>query len=136
LENGSLVKEMGGHLLQAHELCNAAGARFEDYVDRVLRIPRIAADMAIKMYQYDLDPQVGADNMRFLAGIRNDDERLAAEAALVKGKSPDTVRSGLRGRGGEEDTQIRLSKEKQRLERTIASLTRRLEEVNKELEDL
>ncbi|MDR3173642.1 MAG: hypothetical protein LBU19_05285, partial [Treponema sp.] len=136
LENGNLVKELGRQLLRAHELCAAAGARFEDYVDRVLRIPRLAADMAIKMFQYDLDPQVGADNMRFLAGIRNDDERLAAEGALIRGKSPDTVRSGLRDRGEEEDPQIRLSKEKQRLERTIASLTQRLEEVNRELENL
>ncbi|MDR3247905.1 MAG: hypothetical protein LBT39_03875 [Treponema sp.] len=134
--NGSLVKEMGMHLLRAHELCTATGARFEDYVDRILRIPRVAAEMAVKMYQYDLDPQVGADNMRFLAGIRNDDERLAAEQSLVKGKSPDTVRSGLRGRGEEEDPSLRLSKEKQRLERTIASLNRRLEEVTRELEDL
>jgi hypothetical protein len=136
LENGSLVKEMGRQLLRAHELCAAAGARFEDYVDRVLRIPGIAADMAIKMFQYDLDPQVGADNMRFLAGIRGEDERLAAEGALIRGKSPDTVRSSLRGRGEEEDPQIRLSKEKRRLEQTIASLTRRLEEVDRELENL
>jgi hypothetical protein len=136
LENGSLVKELGRHLLRAHELCTAAGARFEDYVDRFLRIPRLAADMAIKMFQYDLDPQVGADNMRFLAGIRNDDERLAAEEALIRGKSPDTVRAGIRGRGEEEDPQLRLSKEKQRLERTIASLSRRLEEVNRELGSL
>ena len=135
LENGSLVKEMGKHLLRAHALCTAAGARFEDYVDRLLRIPRVAADMAIKMYQYDLDPQVGADNMRFLAGIRNDDERLNAEQALIKGRSPDTVRAGIRA-GAEEDPQLRLGKEKQRLERTIASLSRRLEEVNRELESL
>jgi hypothetical protein len=136
LENGGLVKEMGKHLLRAHELCAAAGARFEDYVDRVLRIPRVAADMAIKMYQYDLDPQVGADNMRFLAGIRNDDQRTRAEQALVQGKSPDTVRSGVRGSAGEEDPQLRLAKEKQRLERTIESLNRRLEEVNRELENM
>jgi hypothetical protein len=136
LENGNLVKEMGKHLLRAHELCAAAGARFEDYVDRLLRIPRVAADMAIRMYQYDLDPQVGADNMRFLAGIRNDDERLNAEQSLIKGKSPDTVRSGIRGRGEEEDPQLRLGREKQRLERTIASLSRRLEEVKRELESL
>jgi hypothetical protein len=136
LENGSLVKEMGKHLLRAHELCAAAGARFEDYVDRLLRIPRAAADMAIKMYQYDLDPHVGADNMRFLAGIRNEDERLNAEQSLIKGKSPDTVRSGVQGRGEEEDPQLRLAKEKQRLERTIASLSRRLEDVNRELETL
>ncbi len=60
-ENGSLVKEMGKHLLKAHELCAAIGVRFEDYVDRVLRIPRTAANMAIKMFEYDLNPQTGAD---------------------------------------------------------------------------
>ncbi|GHV44699.1 hypothetical protein AGMMS49546_29080 [Spirochaetia bacterium] len=133
LGNGNLVKEMGMHLLRAHELCYAAGARFEDYVDRVLRIPRVAATMAIKMHQYDLNPQVGADNMRFLAGIKNDDTRLAAETALVKGKSPDLVKTSVRSKPAEDDPQLRLEKEKQRLERTIASLNKRLEEVTKEL---
>jgi hypothetical protein len=136
LENGNLVKEMGQLLLRAHELCDAAGARFEDYVDRILRIPRVAADMAIKMYQYDIDPSVGADNMRFLAGIRNDETRASAEKALIKGKSPDAVKIAARSAREEEDPQLRLAKEKQRLERTIESLKRRLEEVNRELEIL
>jgi hypothetical protein len=136
LGNGNLVKEMGQLLLRAHELCDAAGARFEDYVDRILRIPRVAADTAIKMYQYNIDPSVGADNMRFLAGIRNEDTRLSAERALLKGKSPDTVKIAARSGGKEEDPQTRLAKEKQRLERTIESLKRRLEEVNRELETL
>jgi hypothetical protein len=134
LENGNLVKEMGKHLFRAHELCDAAGARFEDYVDRVLRIPRVAADMAIKMHQYDIDPSVGADNMRFLAGIRNDETRASAENALIKGKSPDSVKIAVRSKGDEEDSQVRLTKEKQRLERTIDSLKKRLDEVNRELE--
>jgi hypothetical protein len=136
LKNGNLVKEMGKHLLRAHELCEAAGARFEDYVDRVLRIPRVAADMAIKMYQYDLDPSVGADNMRFLAGIRNDETRQGAEHALIKGKSPDSVKIAVRSKGEDEDPQVHLAKEKQRLERTIDSLKKRLDEVNRELENL
>jgi hypothetical protein len=91
-ENGGLVKELGRQLLRARELCLAIGGRFEDYIDRVLRIPRLAAAMAIKMHQYDLDPAVGSDNMRFLAGIRNDDERRTAEKALLAGKSPDSVK--------------------------------------------
>ncbi|MDR0998456.1 MAG: hypothetical protein LBL70_05255 [Treponema sp.] len=136
LGNGNLVKEMGQLLLRAHELCDAAGARFEDYVDRILRIPRVAADMAIKMYQYDINPSVGADNMRFLAGIRNDETRVSAERSLLKGKSPDTVKIAARSAGEEEDPQARLAKEKRRLERTIESLKRRLEEVNRELETL
>jgi hypothetical protein len=135
-ENGSLVKEMGKHLLRAHELCSAAGVRFEDYVDRVLRIPRIAANTAIKMYQYGLNPEVGADNMRFLAGIKSDEDRAAAEQALIKGKSPDLVKMAIRAKTEEEDPAARLEKEKLRLERTIESLSRRLETVKKELGEL
>ncbi|GHU81618.1 hypothetical protein FACS189468_4600 [Spirochaetia bacterium] len=96
-ENGSLVKEMGSHLLRAYELCAAIGGRFEDYVDRVLRIPKIAAQMAMKMYQYDLNPELGSDNMRYLAGIRNEEDRAGAEKALLGGKSPDAVKASARG---------------------------------------
>ncbi|MDR1617944.1 MAG: hypothetical protein LBS06_02705 [Treponema sp.] len=139
LENGSLVKEMGAWLLRARELCNALGARFEDYVDRVLRIPRIAAAMAVKMNEYDLNPAVGADNMRFLAGIRNDGDREAAEKALMAGRSPDMVKAAIRGKSAGasgKDEKTRLEKEKNRLERTIESLSKRLDEVKETLERL
>jgi hypothetical protein len=133
--NGALVKEMGKHLLKAHDLCTGIGVRFEDYVDRMLRIPRTAANMAIRMFEYDIAPEVGADNMRFLAGIRNSEERKAAETALIKRKSPDTVKVQVRGKEKIEDfdPKEQLEKEKARLERTITELSRRLEEVNREL---
>ena len=133
--NGALVKEMGKHLLKAHDLCTGIGVRFEDYVDRMLRIPRTAANMAIKMFEYDITPEVGADNMRFLAGIRDGGERKAAETALVKGKSPDSVKILVRGKDKEEDPVVMLEKEKNRIERTIATLTKRLDEVKKELKE-
>ncbi|MDR0495965.1 MAG: hypothetical protein LBG95_10125 [Treponema sp.] len=132
-ENGGLVKEMGRHLLKAHELCAALGVRFEDYVDRMLRIPRTAATTAIKMFNYDLNPEVGADNMRFLAAIRDGDDRKAAETALIKGKSPDSVKTAVKKKTAEEDPVLLLEKEKNRLERTIDALSKRLEEVNKKL---
>ncbi|MDR0589140.1 MAG: hypothetical protein LBG25_01200 [Spirochaetaceae bacterium] len=132
-ENGSLVKELGKQLLRAQDLCIAIGGRFEDYLDRVLRIPRIAAQMSMKMYRYDLDPAVGSDNMRFLAGIKNDERRMSAEAALKAGKSPDTVKVGIRPPAPEQDPRERLEKEKARLERTIAALSKRLKEVDAEL---
>jgi hypothetical protein len=137
-ENGDLIKELGRELLYAQKLCAAAGGRFEDYLDRVLCIPRSAARMAVKMHEYDLDSSLGADNMRFLAGIRNEDTRLAAEQALLKGKSPDTVKTAVRKKpSGEEgeDTLAALEKERQRLERTIASLTKRLREVEAQLQN-
>ena len=135
-ENGNLVKELGQLLLRAHELCSAVGGRYEDYIDRVLRIPRQAANLAVRMYQYNLNPETGADNMRFLAGISNEEKRLAAENALISGKSPDTVKTALRQKPEEEDPRGRLEKEKNRLERTIASLTKRLEEVERELDSV
>jgi len=131
--NGELVKEMGKHLLKAHELCTGIGVRFEDYVDRMLRIPRAAANTAMKMFEYDIAAEVGPDNMKFLAGIRGSDERKAAETALIKGKSPDTVKIQVRGNETEEDPVELLKKEKTRIERTITTLTKRLEEVNNEL---
>ena len=134
-ENGNLVKELGQLLLKAHELCSAVGGRYEDYIDRVLRIPRQAAGLAVKMFQYNLNPETGADNMRFLAGISNEEKRAAAENSLLAGKSPDTVKIACRQKPEEdEDPRLRLEKEKMRLERTIASLTRRLEEVEQELD--
>jgi hypothetical protein len=71
--------------------------------------------------------------MRFLAGIRDGDERKAAETALIKGKSPDTVKMAVRGKAAEEDPVEKLEKEKIRLERTIQTLSKRLLEVKKEL---
>ncbi len=134
-ENGSLVKELGKALLKANELCSSMGARFEDYVDRVLRIPRVAARTAMKIYQYNVNPSIGADNMKIVAGIRNEDKREAAQGALLAGKSPDEVRAAVSAPLREEDPKVRLEKEKHRLERTIESLNRRLDEVNRELDD-
>jgi len=134
-ENGNLVKEMGKHLLKAHELCTAIGVRFEDYVDRMLRIPRGAANVAIKTFSFDINPEIGADNMRYLAGIRNGDDRKAAETALLKGKSPDTVKAVVLKKTKDTDPLSQLAKERDRLERTIDTLSKRLEEVRKELAD-
>ena len=134
-ENGNLVKELGQMLLKAQDLCDEIGGRYEDYVDRILRIPRQAANLAVRMHQYNLNPHTGADNMRFLASISNEEKRNAAENALLSGKSPDTVKTALKKEAEDSDPRIRLEKEKQRLERTIASLSRRLEEVEKELEN-
>jgi hypothetical protein len=135
-ENGNIVKALGAQLIKAHNLCQEAGVRFEDYVDRVLCIPRIAAKMAMKMHEYNLNPSTGSDNMRFLAGIKNEEQRMAAESALISGKSPDTVKIETKRKPNEEDPKDRLEKERQRLERTIASLTKRLTEVEHQLEEI
>jgi hypothetical protein len=135
-ENGQMVKELGEKLIEASDLCGNIGGRFEDYIDRVLRIPRLAATVAMKMHRYNLNPALGPDNMRFLAGIKSDEARSAAESALLQGKSPDTVKIGTKKQGqAEAEPRVRLEKEKERLERTIASLSKRLNEIEEELSD-
>jgi len=138
-ENGNLVKELGRYLIKARELCEKIGGRFEDYVDRVLRIPKLAAQTAIKMYEYDINPSIGADNMRYVAGIRDEDERAAAQKALLSGKSPDSVKTARKNQNSsalEQDAKQRLEKEKSRLEKTIVSLRTRLKEVDAALSKL
>ena len=135
LEGGNMVKELGRLLQKAQELCFEIGGRYDDYIDRVLCIPRQAAKLAVKMHQYDLNPQTGPDNMRFLAGISNEENRVLAEKFLLKGKSPDTVKIALREKPEEDDPRENLLKEKLRLERTIASLKKRLKEIEQELND-
>lgn len=134
-ENGSLVKELGKLLMQANEICGRIGARFEDYVDRVLCIPRVSAKTAMKIYQYNVNPSMGADNMKIVAGIRDGEKRAAAEGALLSGKSPDEVRVAIARKAPDKEPRARLEKEKTRLERTIDTLNRRLEEVERALEE-
>jgi hypothetical protein len=135
-ENGNLVKELGKYLLKARDLCEKIGGRFEDYVDRVLRIPKLAAQTAIKMYEYDINPSIGADNMRYVANIRDEDIREGAQKALLSGKSPDAVKTAIKSQQPsaltqtDEDMKERLEKEKSRIEKTIVSLRSRLKEVD------
>jgi hypothetical protein len=88
----------------------------------------------MKMYQYNLNPSIGAENMKLVAGIRNEEQRMAAESALLAGKSPDEVKVQLTKKPDPQDPKEQLEKEKLRLERTIQSLQKRLEEVERELE--
>jgi hypothetical protein len=133
--SGELLKEFGGLLLQAYDLCEKEGFRFEDYIDRVLCIPRTASKLALQINRLDIKSEVGVDNMKFLAGIRNEGERAAAEQSLLSGKSPDSVRAALKKQvspaAGKREA---LEKEKSRLERTIQTLEKRLTEVEEELE--
>jgi hypothetical protein len=134
--SGELLKDFGELLLRAYDLCEKEGLRFEDYVDRVLCIPRTASKLALQINRLDINSEVGVDNMKFLAGIKNGDERRTAEISLLSGKSPDSVRAALKSPSGPPaDKRELLEKEKSRLERTIQTLEKRLSEVERELGD-
>ncbi|GMO16631.1 MAG: hypothetical protein Pg6A_02680 [Termitinemataceae bacterium] len=131
-QNGTLFIELGKLLFRARELCEKAGLRFEDYIDRVLCLPRNGARAAIKSFSLCLEPALGQDNMRFVSAIRGEEERQTAQNALLSGSSVDTVKMALRP-SQEEEPRFKLEKEKGRLIRTIDTLSKRLAQVEAEL---
>jgi hypothetical protein len=134
--SGSLMKDLGGLLIRAHELCEKHGTSYTDYVDRVLGIPRASAQTIVKARTMNLDPRVGFENMRSLTGIRDEGRRAAAQEALIAGKSPDMVKAGFSERKKPAGARAALEEERGRLERTLERLRSRLKEIEKKLADM
>ena len=132
-KNGELMLDFGKKLAQAHILCQQANIRYEDYIDRVLRLPRAAAKSIAKISAEPFNPEIGFDNMKMIASLPTEKERGAAEQQILSGKSPDTVRSLMKKKVEEVDVKTRLEKEKKRLEKTINQLSSRLEQVEERL---
>ena len=65
--NGRIMKEFGEALIEAERLCRKRGARFEDYVERVLSMDRKTATTLMKVHSYDIDPALGYNNMATVA---------------------------------------------------------------------
>jgi hypothetical protein len=135
-KNGALMRDFGALLLKAQSLCAAASIRFEDYVDRVLCLNRNTARSLAKVAALEIDPAIGFDNKRVVAGLPKADQRKTAQEQFLQGKSPDTVRQAARPQPLPQDPKKQLEQERQRLERTIARLTGQLEQVEKRLESL
>ncbi|HTX74318.1 MAG TPA: hypothetical protein VMC79_15910 [Rectinemataceae bacterium] len=132
-ENGKLMLEFGRLMIEAQTLCHRFKARFEDYVDRALGVPRATASSAVRAVTYDVDPGIGWDGMRMASSIGDPGLRAEAVEALQAGSSPAAVRSRFISPPPAEDSAERLVHEKERLERSIARLGERLAEVEERL---
>lgn len=135
-ENGKLMKELGSLLAKAQVLCKNAGVRYEDYIDRVLCLPRSAAKTAVRISALDVNPAFGYDAMKIVASQTTPEKRNAAEKLFGARRSPDVVKVSLSGDVDSEDPKDRLEKEKKRLEKTIALLKSRLDQVKQSLSNL
>ncbi len=134
--NGRLMQGLGELLSKAHVLCREAGVRYEDYIDRVLCLPRTAAKTAIRVSSLSVNPALGYDTMKIVAAQPTPEKRAAAEQQFFARRSPDSVKAALTKKAEEEDPKVRLEKEKKRLEKTIAMLTSRLDQVEQSLSNL
>jgi hypothetical protein len=134
--NGALMKEFGALLIQAENLCKKNHTRFEDYVDRILGVHRTTARVLMRLQALDVNPAIGFENMKTVASLRNEEDRKGAEAAFLSGKSPDMVKAEFGRRPQAKEPSEQLRQEKKRIEKTIASLGRRLEEIEHRLEQI
>lgn len=134
-ENGRIMKELGELLSKARKLCKETHVRYEDYIDRVLKLPRSSAASMEKMYVFDVDPSIGYDAMKSVANISNLEKRKEAEMLYAANNSPAVVKTSLKPKR-EENEKTLLEKERLRLERTIQTMKVRLEEVKTRLTEL
>lgn len=137
--NGRLMQEFGKLLIRAHELCEEANIRYEDYIDRVLCLPRNTAKDIQKVARVEVNPAIGFDNMKVVASVRKKDDRQEIEKEFLEGKSPVSVREMMKQKACAQkngDPRDKLEKEKTRLEKTIAQLTQRLEYVEESLANM
>ena len=130
------MQEFGRLLARAHRLCTEANIRYEDYIDRCLKLPRQAARSIVSVSAADINPAVGFENMKMLASVRTPEKRKEAQNLLEGGQSPDSVRALMKKKADDVDVKTRLEKEKARLEKTIGVLTSRLEMVEESLASL
>jgi hypothetical protein len=134
--SGTLMKELGGLLVTAHELCEKHGTSYPDYLDRVLGLPRTSAQVIVKAHTLDLDPRVGFENMRSLAGIRDDRARGRAQEELRAGHTPDMVKAKYGPTPPARNARDALQAERERIEKTIERMKKRLKEIEKRITEL
>ncbi len=136
-KNAELMQEFGKLLIKAQELCEKSSIRYEDYLDRVLCLPRNSAHDMTKVSVKNINPQVGYDNMKMIASLKKPEEMAKATDKILSGTAPVTVRALMKQKSNQtEDPREKLEKEKNRLEKTIAQLQQRLEFVEESLENM
>jgi len=133
--NGKLMLEFGAVLLEAQNLCLEKQVNFQDYMDRALGLHRNVAKNIIKITEMELPPEIGYENMKTVASIKDDYERTEAVEAFLGGFSPDMVK-GLSGMPQERTQLDALIEEKERIEKSLDSLTTKLVKVERKIQEL
>ncbi len=136
--NGRLMKDFGALLAQARDLCHETSTSFEDYVDRVLGLQHGSARNMLRINELDIKPEIGFENMRAVASIRDEEKRIMVQDALLAGMSPDMVFDNMTERTPREkpDRLQVLIDEKEKLEKSLEKLTARLAKIEREIQSI
>jgi len=138
--NGQLMKDFGQSLLQAVQLCGKHHVRFEDYMDRVLCIPRTTAKTVMASFAQDVTPEFGFDHLKMMTSVKDPEVRRDMELKRREGYSTEMLRQELKGEPLPEispspmpdpiEAQVDL------LERSREQLAKKIEDWSKKLEEL
>jgi hypothetical protein len=129
-----LHRQLGRVLLRAQKVCREKGLRYEDVIERRAQISQSTMKSSVAAYEMG-DQDVGVDIQIEAVKQRNEYKRNAIIAAGHEGKSVIQAKkstSPARSVDAEDETAI-LAREKRRIERTIESLSRRLQEIEQQL---
>jgi hypothetical protein len=137
-ENGRLMIEFGKILVDAYGLCIKHGASFEDYLERILGFSKPNAGVLLKIQGMNMSPEIGFDNMKTVARIKDPEEREAAQNALIEGESPEIVKADyVKSRGVNRDNKLdNLIDEKKKIEKHIENLHVKLAQLELKIEEL
>ncbi|MBQ5780577.1 MAG: hypothetical protein IIW10_01335 [Spirochaetaceae bacterium] len=130
--NADLMKDFAALLMRAQNICKENSVRYEDYIDRVLRIPRNSATAIVRVANSDLDSQLGFDNMKMLSRFPDNEKRRDVESMMLAGTGPVLAKKMMQA-PRETDPRKELEREKSRIERSLNALSRRLEIVEEKL---
>jgi len=138
--NGQLMKDFGQTLLQAVQLCGKHHVRFEDYMDRVLCIPRTTAKTVMASFAQDVTPDFGFDHLKMMTAVKDPDVRQDMEHKRREGYSTEMLRQELKGEPLPEITPSPMPDPVEAkvdlLERTREQLRKKIEDWTKKLEEL
>lgn len=130
-----LQRRLGRVLIKIYERCEARGQRAEDFIEGGAQISRNTARTACEAARMDLPKEIGADVQEAVIQERDHDIRRAMVGAAGEGKSVAQVKQAAKGAQEARSGADALEAEKARIERTIKSLTRRLRELERLLEE-
>lgn len=136
VRNGQLMKEFGSLLLRARELCKKYNVSFEDYVDRALSLHRNEAKTIMKTSVLDLSPEIGYENMKTVAKIKDPDLRKGVESAFLENKTPDMIKAEIRPEREFETRLAFLEEEKRKIEDSLNRLTQKLAKIERDMDSL
>ncbi len=133
--SGKLMKKMGDLLLQAQTICREKGLRFDDYLDRVLQLPRQSAAFMMKAKALQLDEKLGYERMKVAAQFNDPLRREQAVSKMLDQTPIEQVKHQLKPKHLLEPME-KLQKERDRVGRSIERLNSYLLQIEEEIKKM